>query len=326
MSYPPGQNPGQPYDPQGQPAPEGQPTLPYQGEQQTPGYPAGDPTRVNPGYPADPTQVNPASQPYYSQAQPYDPQAQQYPPGQPYDPQGQPSQPYPQAQYPQGQPYDPQSQPSQPYPQAQYPQSQPYPQAQYPPGGQYPPPGQPYPPYGSGSGGNGAKIAIAIIAVLVAVVLIGGTLAVVIVKNAAKDDEKSAYGSTTTSEFSVPTITKLPSFSIPPPPTFAPPPPTRTTTWIAATYNEGTNQVHWIRSTVSLEHASAEVLAACGSTCQDPIWSSDGCIAIAFGQRGGWGSDWGNSITEAQNKAMSAAQNRWGVDGPFEFWSKCAYE
>ncbi|WP_156161371.1 DUF4189 domain-containing protein [Nocardia vulneris] len=354
MSYPPGQYPGQPYDPNAQP-------KPAEGGQQAPDQQRSDPTMVNPahhsgpGYqqvpPADPTLLNPMSRPdpgYHpvppsdptllnpvSQA---DPAYQQVPPADPtlLNPMGQPQ--YGQPYGPQGQQYPSVPQYQQQAPQYQQPQYQQAPQqfapqqGGFPPG---PPPGQ-YPPQygpggsGPGGGGGGGKILAAIGSVLFTVLVIAGIIGLKVWKNNEKQDRYERSASATTSQSAAGSIdssgtpSTRPSAKVPPP-TTAPPTttPKATTTWIAATYNEGSSEVHWATSTLSQEAAAAKAQLACGPSCQEPVWSKDGCVAFAFGQNNGWGSDWGVTIDEAQDKAVARAQSTWNIQGPFKFWSKC---
>ncbi|MFI6173162.1 DUF4189 domain-containing protein [Nocardia sp. NPDC051052] len=332
MSYPPGQYPGQPYDPNAHDA--------RAGEQQAPGHQRSDPTMLNPigqaGYQQtpDPTQLNPASQP--------DPAYQQVPPSDPtvFNPLSQPD-----PGYQHGQPYGPYAQ--QPVPQypsvPQYQQAPMYQQApqQYPPqqGGIPPgPPGQGYPPQygptGPGSGGGGSKVLAVIGSILLTVVVIAGIIGLKVWKNTAKHHRADANGTDTTS-LTISTSTSgapttRPSAKVPPattaPPTTAPTTKAVTTVWIAAAYNEASNEVHWARSSLGQDAATGQAQAACGASCQEPIWSKDACVAFAFGRNGGWASAWGTTINEAQDKAVAKAQGDWNVPGPFEFWSKCAKE
>ncbi|MFI7004280.1 DUF4189 domain-containing protein [Nocardia sp. NPDC050175] len=328
MSYPPGQYPGQPYDPYARPdAPEGgqqapqrtDPTLLNPMGQQGPAYvPPSDPTLLNPlsqpgpGYvpPSDPTLLNPLSQP--------DPAYQQ---GQPYTP---PPQPYaPNPQYQQAPQYQ-----QMPYQQA--PQQYPPQQGGFPPG----PPGQGYPPQhgpnGSGSGGGGKVLAV-IGSILLTVVVIAGIIGLKVWKSTVKHNRIDA-GDTTTSFTVSPSTsdapTTRPSAKLPPlttaPPTTAPTTKAAAIVWIAAAYNDKTNEVHWARSSLGQDAAVGQAQAACGASCQEPIWSKDACVAFAFGRGGGWASAWGTTISEAQDKAVARAQGDWNVPGPFEFWSKCA--
>ncbi|MEU7219403.1 DUF4189 domain-containing protein [Nocardia iowensis] len=278
-----------------------------------------DPTQLNPMAQQgqlDPTQLNPLSPQGQSGPQtqyppdaqtrhyPYDPQAPQYP----YDPQA--------PQYP----YDPQAQQYQQAP-TQYP----------PPGGPFPPgPGHPYPPQygpgGPGSGGGGGKVLAVIGSILVTLLVIGGVIGLRVYKNMSKNTDDDARGLGTTSMISPSsTPTTLPSTTVRPSPTSVTPV-QPATVWIAATYNEATKEVHWARSSLSQELAAGQALASCGPGCQEPVWSNNGCVAMAFGQDDGWGSAWGGNVTEAQNKARATAENNWDVRGPFEYWSKCAEE
>ncbi|WP_433662059.1 DUF4189 domain-containing protein [Nocardia sp. CA-128927] len=335
MSYPPGQYPGQPYDPYAQ-------QNAQEGGQQAPGYQRTDPTLLNPmggrpdpAYvpPQDPTLLNPLSQHDPAYVPPSDP-TQLNPLSQP-DP-----------AYQQGQPYTPPPQPYAPVPQYQQPpnyQQTPYQQApqQYPPQqGSFPPgpPGQGYPPQygpnGPGSGGGGGgKVLAAIGSVLLTVVVIAGIIGLKVWKNSAKHDRADAGATTTSFTFSTTAAdapTTRPSAKIPPvstaPPTTAPTSKAAATVWIAAAYNEKTNEVHWARSSLGQDAAATQAQIACGVTCQEPIWSKDTCVAFAFGRSGGWASAWGITIAEAQDKAVARAQGDWNVPGPFEFWSKCATE
>ncbi|WP_280448935.1 DUF4189 domain-containing protein [Nocardia brasiliensis] len=312
MSYPPGQYPGQPYDPNAQP-------KPAEGGQQAPDQQRSDPTMLNPAHhsgpvyqqvpPADPTLLNPMGQPQYGQ--PYGPQGQQYPSVPQY--QQQPPQ-YQQPQYQQA-------------PQQFAPQQGGFPPG--PPPGQYPPQ---YGPGGSGSGGGGGgKILAAIGSVLFTVLVIAGIIGLKVWKNNEKQDRYERSASATTSQSAAGSIdssatpSTRPSAKVPPPTTALPTTtPKATTTWIAATYNEASSEVHWATSTLSQEAASAKAQLACGPSCQEPVWSKDGCVAFAFGQNNGWGSDWGVTIDEAQDKAVARAQSAWNIQGPFKFWSKCA--
>ncbi|WP_378740698.1 DUF4189 domain-containing protein [Nocardia brasiliensis] len=266
----------------------------------------------------DATQLNPLSPQGQSDAQtqyPHDAQTRHYP----YDPQ---LQQYPQA--PTQYPYDPQAQQ---YPQG--PTQYPPPGGPYPPGSAFPPgPGHPYPPqYGPGSGGGGGGKVLAVIgSILVTLLVIGGIIGLRVYKNMSKNTDDNARGLGTTSMISPSSApTTLPSTTIRPSPTSAPPV-QPATVWIAATYNEATKEVHWARSSLSQELAAGQALASCGPDCQEPVWSNNGCVAMAFGQDGGWGSAWGTNVTEAQNKARATAENNWDVRGPFEYWSKCAEE
>lgn len=338
MSYPPGHYPGQPYDPNarqdaqegGQQAPQRtDPTLLNPMGQQVPAYvPPSDPTLLNPvsqpdpGYvpPSDPTLLNPLSQPdpAYQQGQPYTPRAQPYP----SIPQYQQAPP----QYQQTPQYQ------QPY--QQVPQQYPPQQGGFPPG----PPGQGYPPQygpnGSGSGGGGGKVLAAIGSILLTVLVIAGIIGLKVWKNNAKHHRNDANATDTTSlVISTSTSgapTTRPSAKVPPaptaPPTTAPTTKTVTTVWIAAAYNEASNEVHWATSSLGQDTAVGKAQAACGTSCQEPIWSKDACVAFAFGRGGGWASAWGTTINEAQDKAVAKAQGDWNVPGPFEFWSKCAKE
>ncbi|MEV0294966.1 DUF4189 domain-containing protein [Nocardia sp. NPDC050710] len=229
---------------------------------------------------------------------------------------------YPHGQYP-GQPYQPPGQ-GQPYP--------PGPSQPYPPGpqmGQPFPAPPPYPPGGSGGGGGG-KVAAVLVSILVGVLAIAAIIGLRVVKNQAKNEARHARDGHSTSQRSAPPSLELPSFTTAPPTRTtttrpAPPPPTRSDIWIAATYNSVTDRVSWTRSSIGSEHASAEVESACGPGCPPARWSRNGCIALAIGQRGGWGSEWGNTIPEAESKAIAFARNI-GVSGPFNLWSKCAFE
>ncbi|WP_405166915.1 DUF4189 domain-containing protein [Nocardia sp. NBC_01499] len=241
--------------------------------------------------------------------------------------------------YQQGQPYSPQQYPSVPqYQQAPRYQQPLYQQApqQYPPqGGAFPPgpPGQGYPPQygpnGSGSGGGGKVLAV-IGSILLTVVVIAGIIGLKVWKNNAKHHRDDANGTDTTSltasTSSAPTT--WPSAKVPPAPTTPPStaPTTAAAVWIAAAYNDKTNEVHWATSSLGQEAAITQAQIACGVLCQEPIWSKDACVAFAFGRNNGWGSAWGITLAEAQDKAQARAQGDWNVPGPFEFWSKCARE
>ncbi|MFE9574810.1 DUF4189 domain-containing protein [Nocardia sp. NPDC006044] len=332
MSYPPGQYPGQPYDPNAHNA--------HEGQQQAPGHQRSDPTMLNPmgqqGYPPppDPTQLNPLSQP--------DPAHQPVPPADPtvFNPLSQPD-----PAYQPGQPYDPYAQqqvsqyPSVPQYQQQPmyqqpPQQYPPQQGGFPPGP--PPPGFPpqYGPGGSGSngGGGGGKVLAAIGSVLLTVLVIAGIIGLKVWKSNARHHRDDA-GATTTTSLAVSTsaagVPTTPSISakVPPIVTTAPTTsPKPATVWIAAAYNEASNEVHWVRSSLGQDAAVGQAQVACGFSCQEPIWSKDACVAFAFGRNNGWGSAWGLTISDAQNKAQARAQNDFNVQGPFEFWSKCATE
>ncbi|MEV6280503.1 DUF4189 domain-containing protein [Nocardia sp. NPDC051832] len=227
---------------------------------------------------------------------------------------------YPHGQYPGEQPGQP-YQPTQPY------QADPYQSGpQYQQHGQYPP-GPPYqpPPYGPGgpSGGGGGKMAAIIVAVLIGVVAIVGVVGVLVIRSNKDDPDIVAETTTSTSSSSsaAPTTTTETTTESPTPTTSS-----KRDTWIAATYKEDTNQVVWVRSTISQDSATNQVLSDCGTGCPNPIWSRNGCIALAFGQNGGWGSDWGSTIAEAESKAVKTATGVYNVSGPFELWSKCAFE
>ncbi|MFI9403142.1 DUF4189 domain-containing protein [Nocardia sp. NPDC052316] len=365
MSNPPGPYPGQPYDPHAQhgaakdeqqapgysradPTMLNQPGASDVGAQSP--HPRADPTMLNPvgqpdpGYqqvpPADPTMLNPLNQPYQpvppadpTMLNPLSQQDPAYHQGQPYDPQGQPYPSVPQYPVPQYQ------QPPQ-YQQAPYQQAPVYQQApqQYPPqqGGFPPgPPGQGFPPqYGPGGpgsgGGGGGKVLAAIGSVLLTLLVIGGVIGLKVLKSSAKNDRVDASGADTTS-FAVATSTAgapttRPSAKLPPITTAPPTTPKVTTVWLAAAYNEATEEVHWARSSISEDAAVGQAQIACGVSCQEPVWSKDACVAFAFGRNGGWASDWGSTITEAQDKAMARAQTSFDIAGPFQFWSKCAKE
>ncbi len=312
--------------------------------------PVGQP---GPGYhpvpPADPTLLNPLGQvdPAYQQGQPYDPQGQPYPsvpqypsvPGYAQAPPYQQPQ-FPQAQFPQGaQQFSPQPGSFPPGPPGQGfppgPPGQGFPPG--PPGQGFPPgpPGQgfppPYGPGGSGSGGGGKKVLAVIGSILMTLLVIAGVIGVKVLKSNAKHN-RADEGAGTTTSFSVATgasgaPTTRPSAKVPPPTTERPTtaPTTKVSNvWIAATYNEATNEVHWARSSLSQEAAVGQAQRACGASCQEPVWSKDACVAFAFGDGGGWASDWGNTTDEAQDKALARAKNAFSVPGPFKFWSKCA--
>ncbi|MEU7145169.1 DUF4189 domain-containing protein [Nocardia sp. NPDC046473] len=349
MSYPPGQYPGQPYDPNAHDA---------RNAQQAPGRQRSDPTMLNPmgqaGYqpPPDPTQLNPLSQPdpAYRPVPPSDPTVfnplsqpdPAYQPVPPSDPtmfnplshpdpayqQGQPNDPYAQQQAPQY-PSVPQYQQAPMYQQA--PQQFPPHQGGFPPG----PPGQGFPPphgpNGSGSGGGGGKVLAVIGSILLTVVVIAAIIGLKVWKNTVKHNRIDAGETTTSFTFSPSTSdapTTRPSAKLPPPttapPTTAPTTKAAASVWIAAAYNDKTNEVHWATSSLSQDAAVGKAQSACGASCQEPIWSKDACVAFAFGRGGGWASAWGTTINEAQDKAVARAQGEWNVPGPFEFWSKCA--
>lgn len=96
--------------------------------------------------------------------------------------------------------------------------------------------------------------------------------------------------------------------------------------WIAATYNAQTDKVSWVRSQVSGEAAAQEAEAACGTGCPPARWSHNGCISLVIGQTDGWGSERGDTIAEAESKAISNAETVYGISGPFSLWTKCALE
>ncbi|MFD0362552.1 DUF4189 domain-containing protein [Nocardia sp. GCM10030253] len=96
--------------------------------------------------------------------------------------------------------------------------------------------------------------------------------------------------------------------------------------WVAATYNAQTDKVSWVRSAVSGEAAAKEADAACGTGCPPARWSRNGCITLVIGQIDGWGSERGETIAEAESKAVSNAETVYGISGPFSLWTKCALE
>ncbi|MFE7801818.1 DUF4189 domain-containing protein [Nocardia sp. NPDC057440] len=96
--------------------------------------------------------------------------------------------------------------------------------------------------------------------------------------------------------------------------------------WIAATYNAQSDKVSWVRSQVSGEDAAQEAEAACGAGCPPARWSHNGCISLVIGYIDGWGSERGETIAEAESKAISNAETVYGISGPFSLWTKCALE
>ncbi|MEV6432743.1 DUF4189 domain-containing protein [Nocardia sp. NPDC051463] len=96
--------------------------------------------------------------------------------------------------------------------------------------------------------------------------------------------------------------------------------------WIAATYNAQTDKVSWVRSQVSGEAAAQEAEAACGTGCPPARWSRNGCVSLVIGETDGWGSERGDTIAEAESKAISNAETVYGISGPFSLWTKCALE
>ncbi|AHH16821.1 hypothetical protein NONO_c20210 [Nocardia nova SH22a] len=315
---PPGPPPGQQNPPGfgGEPAP---PTQAYPGGQPPQGgapFPgSNDPTVRPPGpgypgggqYPSDP-----------NQAVPTEIYGQQPPPGG-YPPAGG----YPDAGgYPGGQYQQPYQQYQQPYPQdPQY--QQPYPQdPQYPGGPQYPvyPPG----PQPNSGGNKGLVIAAAI---LVPVLIIGAVVGFVLWNNNRGDDSgtTTAHGTSarsTTSSRSATTTSEAPTTTPAPvvPPTTAAP----ADTWISAGYDTDTGKVTWVRSTVSSDDATAEVIKRCPNCAQPPAWARNACVAVVVGNNGAWASTWGTTAQEAESKATGTATSTYGATGPFNTWSKCA--
>lgn len=92
--------------------------------------------------------------------------------------------------------------------------------------------------------------------------------------------------------------------------------------WIGATYNNG--HVYSDRSNISLADVVNKVQRACGPSCPEPRAVGNACIALAINPKGAWGSDWGNTIAEAESKAIRFAETAVGIRGPFQMWSDCA--
>jgi len=220
--------------------------------------------------------------------------------GQAYPPGG-----YPEGGYSGAQPYP------QPYPDPQYGGAQPYPY-----------PGAPQPNSGGG------KVLAIVAAVVVAVLVLGAVVAVIVVHNhnknndtdAAADRSTSAGPSPTYSTSTAPT-TRETTRNAPPPP-----PPTPADVWIAAGYDVDTGKVTWARSTVSSDDATNQVQTRCPGCAQPAAWARNACVAVVVGQNNGWASTWGTTAEEAESKAISSAQDNYGVSGPFNKWSKCATE
>jgi hypothetical protein len=65
----------------------------------------------------------------------------------------------------------------------------------------------------------------------------------------------------------------------------------------------------------SLEEASRIAAESCGSGCRRAGYSYDACLALAIADDDGtcWGSDWGNSISEAKRKATRLCRDRGAV-------------
>ncbi|WP_067868193.1 DUF4189 domain-containing protein [Nocardia vermiculata] len=288
-------NPGGPVAPPTQAYPAGQPAPPtqaYEGQQPPPGYPggypadgSGDPTvQAGPGY---------AGGAQYG-AQPYGADPNQQPPG--YGP---------------GQGYPP------PGPG--------YPDGGYPGGPQYPPQ-YPYPPAPPGNSGNGKVIGI-IAAILIPILGIAAVIGVRVLRNqshhtstdAAADHSTSSTYSTSspapTTDYETPT-----SEYAPPPP---PPPPAPADVWIAAGYNTNTGKVTWARSSVSSDDATEQVANHCPDCAKPAAWARNACVAVVVGAGNGWASTWGTTAEEAESKAVTSAQDNYGVSGPFDTWSKC---
>ncbi|MFQ6393813.1 DUF4189 domain-containing protein [Nocardia sp. KC 131] len=101
---------------------------------------------------------------------------------------------------------------------------------------------------------------------------------------------------------------------------------TGTDRWVAATYNAQTDKVSWFSSEISGEAAAAEADADCGTGCSPARWSRNGCITLVIGQTDGWGSERGETIAEAESKAISNAETVYGISGGFNLWTKCAFE
>ncbi|NKY44567.1 DUF4189 domain-containing protein [Nocardia cerradoensis] len=238
---------------------------------------------------------------------------QGYPAGVPYP--GDPNQP---PMY--GQAYPPGGYPEGGYPGGQS-YAQPYPDPQY--GGQpYPYPGAPQ------QNSGGGKVLAIVAAVVAAVLVLGAVVAVIVVHNHNKnsDTDAAAQQSTTTrpsptySTSTAPTTRETTRYAPPPPPA------TPADVWIAAGYDADTGKVTWARSTVSSDDATNQVQTRCPGCAQPAAWARNACVAVVVGQNNGWASTWGTTAEEAESKAVTSAQDNYGVTGPFNKWSKCATE
>ena len=76
----------------------------------------------------------------------------------------------------------------------------------------------------------------------------------------------------------------------------------------AIAFSERTGAWGWSSGYDSRGEAERRALGECvarGGPCVVATWFRDACGALAKSPDNGWGGEWGNSVSEAQSKAMS---------------------
>ena len=76
----------------------------------------------------------------------------------------------------------------------------------------------------------------------------------------------------------------------------------------ALAYSQKSGSYGWSIDAQSQADAENSAINECykrAGDCQSAIWFRDACGAIAVGEDGGWGADWGRNKTAARNKAMN---------------------
>jgi serine/threonine-protein kinase len=72
-------------------------------------------------------------------------------------------------------------------------------------------------------------------------------------------------------------------------------------------YSQQTRNYAWATDYNSQYEAENAAMQECykrAGDCKSALWFVNGCGALAVGDDGGWGSNWGTNFREAQNKAI----------------------
>jgi serine/threonine-protein kinase len=73
-------------------------------------------------------------------------------------------------------------------------------------------------------------------------------------------------------------------------------------------YSQSSRNYAWATDYNSQYEAENAAMNECykrAGDCKSALWFVNGCGALAVGDDGGWGSNWGTNFREAQNKAIS---------------------
>jgi serine/threonine-protein kinase len=74
----------------------------------------------------------------------------------------------------------------------------------------------------------------------------------------------------------------------------------------AIAYSQSTKNYAWATDYNAQNEAENAAMAECSKRagdCKSALWFVNGCGALAVGDDGGWGTNWGNNFREAQTKA-----------------------